>query len=274
MLSSRLPVFNESINVSDKRVIVRVDFNVPAEDARITDEYRILRTLPLLEQLRGNGARLVLLSHLTEKKEHRSFRSLMEEFQRVCGFSIEFAPTLLAARQSKAPTVLLENLRVFSGEEERDPQFAKELALLGDLFINEAFSQSHRPNASIVELPTLLPSYAGSLFYEEVRKLEEVSSPEKPFLLILGGVKFATKIGVLEHFVEVADTIFIGGVLANTFLAASGFSVGESPVEKDALPRVRDVFIGKPNIMLPADVRVEGNEVRAVPEIRAQDVIY
>ncbi len=274
MLSNRLPLFNDSIHVSDKRVIVRVDFNVPAEQNKITDDYRILRTLPLLEQLRSRGARIMLLSHLTEKKEHRSFEPLMENFQQVCGFSIKFAPTPLAARQSKAPVTLLENLRAFPGEENKDPQFAKELALVGDLFINEAFSQSHRSNTSIVELPKLLPSYAGPLFYEEIRKLGEASSPEKPFLLILGGVKFATKIGVLEHFMEVADSIFIGGALANTFLVASGFSVGESPVEQDAVPHVRNAFIGKPNVMLPSDVRVEGNEVRSVSDIRTGDVIY
>lgn len=274
MLSSCIPLFTDSINVSDKRVIVRVDFNVPVEDVKITDDYRIQRTLPLLEQLRNQGAQIILLSHLTEKKEHRSFRPLIEEFERVCGFPIEYASTPLAARQSRSPVILLENLRAFRGEEKNDSQFAKELALLGEIFINEGFSQSHRPYASIKGLPSLLPSYAGPLFYTEVQKLEEASSPERPFLLVLGGVKFSTKIGVLEHFMNIADYVFIGGSLANTFIAASGCPVGASSIEKESLEYVQKTFIGRQNIIVPQDVRVEGNEVRHISEIGPHDVIY
>ncbi len=274
MLSEKLPVFNDSIDVSGKRVIVRVDFNVPAEDDKIIDDYRIARTLPLLRKLLERGARIVLLSHLTEKKTHRSFTPLLEELQRVTGFDIAFSSTIFSARQRTEPVVLLENLRVFHGEEAADSRFAKELSMLGDIYINEDFSQSHRPYASIIGLPKLLPSFVGPLFYEEVQKLEEALSPARPFMLILGGVKFTTKIGVLEHFLGSADTIFIGGGLANTFLAARGFSVGASSVEQDALAHVRDTFIGKPNIMLPTDVRVEGNAVRDIADVSAHEIIY
>jgi phosphoglycerate kinase len=123
-------------------------------------------------------------------------------------------------------------------------------------------------------LPKLLPTYLGPLFFNEIEKLSEVISPDHPFLIVLGGMKFETKIGVLKHFLNVADTIFIGGALANTFLAARGFSVGASPVEYGALSRVQADFIGTPNLILPSDVRVEGNEPRNVEDIRADDVIY
>lgn len=274
MLSRKLPVFNESIDVSGKRVMVRVDFNVPAEEGVITDDYRIIQTLPLLRQLREAGARLVLLSHLTEKKVHRSFEPLMDSLRKSMGFDVELAHSVEQARVSKASVVLLENLRTFSGEEANDLRFAKELAALGDMYINEDFSQSHRPYASIVRLPQLRPTYVGPLFWKEVEKLEEVLQPEHPFMLILGGVKFATKVGVLEHFMNNADVVFVGGALANTFLAARGVLVGSSPVESDALPHIRDTYIDQKNLVLPEDVRVEGNKVRSIGALENGDFIY
>ncbi|TSC80826.1 MAG: phosphoglycerate kinase [Parcubacteria group bacterium Gr01-1014_29] len=274
MLSQKLPVFNKSVTVSNKRVIVRVDFNVPLEHGGIADDYRIIKTLPLLEQLRSGGARLVLLSHLTEKKEHRSFAALVDELNRIVGLGMVFAKSVEEARQNGADVVLLENLRVFPGEERNDVVFAEELSTLGDIFINEGFSQSHRPYASIMHLPKLLPSYAGPLFYEEVMKLEEALNPERPFMLVLGGVKFATKVGVLEHFMKTADKIFVGGALANTFLAAKGHRVGASPVEKDAFEYVREMFLNSPNLMLPSDVRVGENKTLGIGNIGERDVVY
>jgi phosphoglycerate kinase len=274
MLSKKLPLFNDSIDVSHKRVIVRIDFNMPVEDGIITDDYRIIKTLPLLKQLHKNGARLLLLSHLTEKKIHRSFQPLLLELQRITGFTMEFASSLADARASKAPIVLLENLRMFSGEEKNDTAFAEDLASLGELYINEDFSQSHRPYASIVQVPKCIPSYIGPLFKEEVEKLETVLDPKQPFMLVLGGVKFNTKVGVLNHFMDRADKVFIGGALANTFLAAKGYSVGASSIERTALPHVRETFLHRSNLILPVDVRVQGNEVRDANAIRKHDIIY
>lgn len=269
-----LPMFTDFASVSGKRVIVRVDFNVPAEDNIISDDYRLVKTIPLLKKLRDHGARLVLLSHLTEKKEHRSFAPLLDELQRIMGFPIKLSFSPANARMNTSPVVLLENLRTFQGEEANAEAFAKELATLGDVYINEAFSQSHRPYASIVGLPRLLPTYMGLLFSEEVRKLKEVLSPEHPFLLVLGGIKFETKIGVLEHFVNTADKVFVGGALANTFLAAQGIEVGTSPVEQKAIPQIRNVFVGRTNLLLPEDVRILGNEVRSITAVGKEDFIY
>ncbi|OGZ44173.1 MAG: phosphoglycerate kinase [Candidatus Ryanbacteria bacterium RIFCSPHIGHO2_02_FULL_45_17b] len=276
MFSKNLPVFNDFANITGKRVIVRVDFNVPVEEegGRITDDYRLIKTVPLLKRLSDAGARLVLLSHLTEKKTHRSFKPLLEGLQENIGLPLELAYSIQDARNSVSRVVLLENLRVFRGEEENSPEFAKELASLGDIFINEGFSQSHRPYASVVGLPQLLPSFVGPLFYEEVSKLQEVFEPEHPFMLILGGVKFTTKMGVLEHFMTSADVVFVCGALANTFLAARGIEVGTSSTEEDMMPRVRDIFQDRENLILPEDVLVEGNEVRRVDEIQKEDFIY
>ncbi len=276
MNPKNLPVFTDFTGIKGKRVIVRVDFNVPVEEERgvAPDDYRLIKTAPLLKHLSDAGARLVLLSHLTEKKPHRSFRPLLGALQKKMDMSIELAYSVEDARKSESSVVLLENLRVFKGEEANSPAFAKELASLGSVFINEGFSQSHRAYASVVGLPQLLPSFVGPLFYEEVITLSEVFLPEHPFMLILGGVKFATKVGVLEHFMTSADAVFVGGVLANTFLAAEGVEVGTSPVEKDALPLVRDTFRGRKNLMLPEDVRVEGNVARRVEEIQTGDFIY
>lgn len=211
----QLPKY-EDIRMAGKRVLVRVDFNVPAKNNEIVDDFRIQKALPLIKDLLALHARVVLLSHLTERKTHRSFSRLIPALEGICQIPIAFAPDIAAARvlQAKsAPLILLENLRVFPGEEQNDPAFAADLASLGDVSINEDFSQSHRPYASLVTLPRLLPSFAGHLFQNEIEKLSEALHPPHPFLLLLGGVKFQTKLAVLQHFLTIADRIFIGGAL-------------------------------------------------------------
>lgn len=276
MISHKLPQL-ESVSLEGKTALVRVDFNVPVENGKITDDFRIQKTRPLLEDLRRRGARMLLLSHLTEKKEHRSFKPLLSELQKKCGMKIDFALTIAEAREKlkaeKTEAVLLENLRVFSGEERNDLNFARELASLGDVFINESFSQSHRPNASVVRLPKLLPSYVGPVFAEEVKKLGEAFHPKHPFVFILGGVKFRTKVTVLDHMLEKADSVFIGGAIANTFLYAAGYEVGKSPVERDAASSIRKKFLKHAKLILPVDVRVHEKKVRKVSEIESKDYL-
>ncbi|MBI3421063.1 MAG: phosphoglycerate kinase [Candidatus Sungbacteria bacterium] len=213
----RLPLFDPPIS-SGKRVLARVDFNVPVQQNEIVDDFRIKKTLPLIKDLLRKNARVVLLSHLTERKTHKSFQGLIPALGRVCSTPITFAldiPAVRALQKNPSPPslILLENLRAFPGEEKNDPAFAKELATLGDIYINEDFSQSHRPYASLVTLPQFLPSFIGPLFQNEIEKLSEALNPPYPFLLILGGVKFETKLGILEHFLPIADRIFIGGAL-------------------------------------------------------------
>lgn len=267
----KLPLF-DSHTCLGKRVLARVDFNVPVQHNEIVDDFRIKKTLPLIKDLRQKNARVVLLSHLTERKTHRSFRELIPALERVCGTSIAFAPDVPLARalqNGEAPVILLENLRVFLGEEHNDTAFAKELASLGDIYINEDFSQSHRPYASIVTLPQFLPSFAGPLFQNEIEKLHETFNPPHPFLLILGGVKFETKLGVLERFVSIADSVFIGGALANVFFKAQGKDIGNSLYDREALPLVQ-ACLKSPNIILPSDpVFANGAMVDSGPETNA-----
>lgn len=277
LISDTLPICTKHIDVRGRRVLVRVDFNVPAEDGNIVDDFRIKKTLPLLQMLYKEGAHVILLSHLTEKKEHRSFEPLRKELSRVCGVDIQLFSTpeaLGAAVKSARSWHLLENLRIFPEEVEGSEAFARRLAACGDLYVNEDFSQSHRPYASIVHLPHVLPSYAGPLFVQEVEKLEEAFDPPHPFLLILGGIKFATKVGVLDHMLEKADTVLVGGALANTFLVAQGHSVGASPVEEGMLADIKRRYVYHTKIILPADVRVDGKEVRTVDAIEMHEHIY
>lgn len=239
----KLPLF-DSRTFSGKRILVRVDFNVPFQHNEIVDDFRIQKTLLLIRDLLEKKARIILLSHLTERKTHRSFKNLIPALERICRLSIVFAPDVSLARalqqSASAPSViLLENLRAFPGEEQNDPAFAKELASLGDYYINEDFSQSHRSYASLVTLPRLLPSYAGPLFRTEIEKLHEALNPPHPFLLILGGVKFETKLGVLEHFLPIADHIFIGG----------------------ALPFNASPYLKAPHILLPIDTITHENRI-------------
>lgn len=262
------------------RILVRVDFNVPMQEGIITDTFRIAKTMPLIKILLTQGAHVTLLSHLTETKKHRSFKPLVRGLEHACGTNIKLARSVAEAgafdaqRHDPHTVILLENLRAFPGEEQNSPLFARELALLGDIYINEDFSQSHRAYASMVTLPALLPSYAGPLFRTEVRMLEKAFTPPHPFVLILGGRKFATKVGVLKQFFRKADTIFIGGAIANTFLSAAGYSIGRSPVEESARSSIRRTFLKHPALLLPVDVRVPKGMVRAVSAVGARDHIY
>lgn len=266
------------ISLEGKTALVRVDFNVPFEKGKIIDDFRIQKTLPILQDIRRRGAKLVLLSHLTEKKQHRSFIPLLSELQKKCGIKIDFAHTISEAKETlkneKTEAVLLENLRVFPGEEKNDPKFARQLASLGDIFVNESFSQSHRANASIVRLPKLMPSFAGPIFAEEVKKLGEAFHPRHPFVCIIGGVKFRTKVPVLDHMLEKADSVFIGGAIANTFLYAAGCNVGKSPIEKDSVLSIRKKFLNHAKLILPVDARLRGKKVRKVSDIGSNDYLF
>lgn len=240
-MQDRLPTI-KSIDVANKHILVRVDFNVPIQNNEIIDDFRIQKTLPLIKNLLAKKARITLLSHLTERETHRSFLELIPALERACAMPIAFAPDITTAhalQTNDVSAILLENLRAFPGEEQNDPAFAKELASLGEAYINEDFSQSHRPYASFITLPRLLPSRAGPLFQKEIEKLNEALNPPHPFLLILGGVKFKTKLGVLGHFLPIADRIFIGGTL----------------------PSVASPYFKAPNVLLPLDTITHDNRV-------------
>lgn len=240
--------------VKGKRVLVRVDFNVPMKGGRVVDDFRIRASLPTLQFIKRNGGIPIVLTHL---EPVRSVKSVMEHAMKLAKFRFEY----------------LENLRFHDGEEANDPAFARSLAKFGDIYVNDAFSVAHRAHASVVRLPKLLPAYMGLSFAHELQMLSAIRHPKRPFVFILGGIKFDTKVGVLAHYMNHADTIFIGGGLANTFLAAAGASAGASHIEEDAIPNIRKKYLRAP-VTLPTDVVVGGHRDVFVGDVPARAVVY
>ncbi len=266
-------------NLRGKTALVRVDFNEPLVGGRIKDSFRIKHTIPTIKLLLARGARIVLIAHIEdEKKRQLSFKPLAREISRTLGMPVFFESSYDAARVRRAAEkniVLLENVRLHKGEEENDSAFAKLLASFADIYINEAFSVSHRNHASIVGVPRHLPAYAGLLFHREVEKLSHVLYPQKPFAVIVGGAKFETKFALLKKFVTRADAVFLGGVLANTFLAAHDLEIGKSLFEKKALGDIKKHFLLAKKIILPFDVRLDGKgRTASAFEVGKADHIY
>lgn len=228
------------------RVFYRVDYNVPLEGTRITDTTRIDETIPTIRRLRDAGAALVLASHLGrpkgERKEKYSLKPVREQLAAALGTDVRWADDALTADTSslrEGELLLLENLRFYAGEEKNDGAFAEGLRRLADFYVNDAFGACHRAHASIDALPRLFPreNTAGGLLLErELEFLQKVTdASERPFVALLGGAKIAGKIEPLEALVNLADTVLIGGGMANTFLAARGVEMGGSLVDKDSI---------------------------------------
>lgn len=253
----------KNADIKAKRVILRVDFNVLAKNGKIEEIYRIKKTLPTLRLLKNGGAKVVIISHLSLNKGN-SLLPVAEYFNKnIKDLSVDFIRGNdwdvikdQIGKMDNGNIVMLENLRMNDGEEANSESFAKKLSELGDIYVNEAFSVSHRSHASIVGIAKFLPSFAGLLFEEEVDTLQSVFKPNHPLLLILGGIKFGSKLGVLDRFLDTADKIFIGGALANCFLAAKGIDVGESFCDKKA--RVGR-YLDNGKIFLPVDVKKKDN---------------
>lgn len=239
------------------RVLLRADFNVPVQNGVVVDDFRIRKTLATLDFLKKKGANVVIVSHIENADGVPgipTLRPVVEVINKL-GFPCEFAETIEEAAKISAPFVLLENIRNYPGETANDPAFAKQLAALGDIYINDAFSVSHRAHASIVGVPKILPHFAGFQLALEVENLSKAFDPSHPFLFILGGAKFDTKLPLVEKFLDKADTIFIGGALANDFFKAKGYEVGRSTVSSSKIDF--DGLLSNEKIILPADVIVD-----------------
>ena len=222
-------------NIKGKTVLVRVDFNVPIQNGKVTDDFRIKCAVPTIQFLVKKGARVVLITHLG--KGGVTLAPVAKRLNKY--IKAKFVADSIGEKAQKAvaglhngEVLLLENLRNYEGEKNCDKNFAKTLASFGNSYINEAFPVSHRADASIVLLPKLLPAYAGLQLESEVKNLSKaLKSPKHPFLFILGGAKFSTKMPLIKKYLKLADTVFIGGALLNDFLKAKGYEVGKSLID-------------------------------------------
>lgn len=255
------------VDVKGKRVLVRVDYNVPIKDGKVDDDTRIRAAMPTLDYLLEHGAALVLCSHLGRPKggpdPKYSLRPVADHLIMMMGRHVAFSEEAVghvaeqAAKALKPGGILvLENTRFYPGEEKNDLELAKKFAALADIYVNDAFGSAHRAHASTEGVARFLPAVAGFLMEREIRYLgQAIADPKRPFIAILGGAKISDKIGVIRNLLEKSDQVLIGGGMANTFFKAQGYPVGDSLVEDEAIETAREVLQkGSDRLRLPLDV--------------------
>jgi phosphoglycerate kinase len=252
--------------VSGKRVLVREDLNVPMANGEITDDTRVRAAAPTLQHLSQRGARVIVISHLGRPKDREpdlSLGPIAPDLARRIGRDVQFAPdcvgdaaTAAADRLQPGQVLLLENVRYHKEDEANDAGFARRLASLGDVFVNDAFAASHRAHASVVGVAAYLPAYAGELMEEELKALHKaLDNPKRPLVAVVGGAKVSTKVGVLRHLLTKVDALLIGGAMANTFFKAAGRPTGAGLVEDTALDEANDVaHAAGDKLVLPIDL--------------------
>lgn len=240
------------MNLDKKKVLLRVDFNVPLKNGEVADDFRIRVATPTIKKILSAGSQIFLITHLEADDKISHLDAVHKTLEKLLGIKVDFARGSIAAwpKNFAERVVLFDNIRLNPGEKQNDLKFARRLAAWGDYYINEAFSASHRRHASIVGLPKLLPYESGQLFKNEVKSLSLFFKPKHPFLLVIGGKKFETKEPLIARFLKSADAIFIGGALANTFLACRGVDVGRSKTEDVKIP---DSILWSNKILLPKD---------------------
>ena len=289
-------IYIDKAHIHHKRVLLRVDFNVSMKGNKITDDERIRQTLPTIKKLLKDDNKIIIISHLGRPKGWDEKYLLRPIAARLHSYLPHVRLTVVDdftsdgamkhfEEQKNGEILFLENIRFFEGEEIADPEFAKKLAALGDVFVNDAFGVSHRDCASITEVPKLLPHYGGLLMEREVETIgHALRHPQHPFTAIIGGAKISTKLKLLYRLTEIADYLVLGGGLANTLLYSLGYSVGKSLFEKDMSDDVKKIVRhAKENntkILLPRDVVVgkkedekNGGVVKKITDLESQDSI-
>ena len=293
----------KELNVKKKRVIVRVDFNVSVgENNEVIDDLRIRESIPTINHLTEKGAKVILISHFKEPKEksslssgkkgkiekNRSLRVVAAKLSEVLGKEVKFCEDSVGEgaeevvkKLEEGEVLLLENLRVYREEKEKSEDFARKLASLGDIYINDAFSVSHRDHSSISLLPKLLPAGYGMLIEKEMRVLDKIKrDPQRPVVAIIGGAKVKSKISTVSYFVENADHVLLGGKIANTLLIVRQLAHNKPLPEKEIVDAVKDMDYTTPRLHLPVDVvastGVSDKKVRetAVGNVREGEDIF
>jgi phosphoglycerate kinase len=274
---------DDAKDLAGKTALVRVDFNVPMEDGKVSDDTRLRSALPTIQRLRDAGAKVALLAHFDRPKGQRvpemSLQPVVDDLELLIGAPVRFADDCVGDVAKTAlddldpgGVILLENVRFHAGEEKNDPAFAAQLAELGDLYVNDAFSAAHRAHASTEGLARLLPAYAGEAMKRELEALDAaLGNPVKPVLGIVGGAKVSTKLDLLKNLVGRLDRLAIGGGMANTFLFAQGIDIGGSLAERDMADTAREIIAEAEakgcELLLPIDV-VVATEVKPGAETR------
>lgn len=267
-------------HLKDRRVIVRADFNVPISKAgKVEEPARIDGALKTVCYLRNSGAKIILISHIG-REPHETLKPVFEYLKGKIDVAFvnswdESAIADAVGKLQPGQVLLLENLRAKKEEEENDPRFAEFLVSLGDMYVNDAFSVSHRAHASVVGIPEHLKSYCGCQFKSEFENISKVFSPEHPFVVLMGGAKFETKIPVIEALLDKADKIFVGGALANDILKANGYEVGQSKVNDMDEGYAKKIF-NTDKVILVEDVRVQSfllPQNKKLAEVTPQDKI-
>ncbi|MBX3597917.1 MAG: phosphoglycerate kinase [Rhizobiaceae bacterium] len=293
---ARFRTLDDIGDVKGKRILVRVDLNVPMEDGKVSDLTRIERVAPTILELSGKEAKVILLAHFGRPKDGPNPALSLEPIARaasdVFGRQVAFVGDCIGEKARGAifslnpgDVLLLENTRFYKGEEKNDPEFAKQLAADGDIYVNDAFSAAHRAHASTEGLAHLLPAYAGRTMQAELEALEKgLGNPAKPVVAIVGGAKVSTKIDLLMNLVKKVDALVIGGGMANTFLAARGVDVGKSLCEHDLAATAKQIMIEAAGagcaIILPSDAVIArefkagaANEIVSVDAVPADAMI-
>lgn len=271
----------DSLDARGKKILLRADLNVPVRDGAISDLTRIERLAPTIKELADKGGRVIVVSHFDRPKgkpvPEMSLAPISEALARVLGKKVTFVPDCVGdiARNATAAmqdgdVVVLENTRFYPGEEKNDPEMAKSLASLADIYVNDAFSAAHRAHASTEGVARHLPSFAGRLMEMELRALETaLENPERPVGAIVGGAKVSTKLDLLNNMIEKVDMLAVGGAMANTFLAAQGLSVGTSLKEDDMLDTARAIMAKAKergcDLVLPVDMVVASEFMAGAP---------
>lgn len=267
-----LKTINDIENIKGKKIVVRADLNVPTENGKITDNSRIERFAPTAKLLSDKGAKVIIITHFGRPKGKKlpefSVAFMKDSLSKAIGKPVEFVDDTIGekventiSKMNDGDIILLENVRFYAEEEANDAEFSKKLASLGEIFVNDAFSTSHRAHASTEGITKYLPSYAGLLMEEEINALTKaLENPAHPAIAIVGGSKVSTKLAVLENITKKVDALVIGGAMANTFLLAQGYNIGASMAEPEmtdtALKIIDEAKKNGCEIILPVDVCV------------------